>query len=311
MTVQGPPPSRLAPGAAGAGRGIGPSTQALLWMLAAGLLYSVVNALLRIMSLRMDAFQALGLVYGSTLLVMLPFVIRHGAARYWPRSPGGIVVRGTVHWLAMCIWLMAVSRITLAETTAIGFTTPLFVMVGAALLLNEPLRRHRSIAALAGFAGVLVVVAPKASGVGGAYTLLMLGSAAVFAASFLLSKRLTRIESAAVIVVWQSLVVTVFSLPLAILRWQPQPASMWLMSVVCGALAALGNYCLTRAFSAGDISASQPARFLDLLWACLLGWLIFDDRPEGTTLAGGLIILAATVWVAHRDARPARSFEDA
>lgn len=284
-----------------AARGLSPSARGMLWMAASGALYCLLNALLRAMSLRISAIQTLTLAYGSTLLLLLPWVLRAGPARFWPRAPGALLLRGAVHWVGMCLWLFAVTGISLAETTAIGFTTPLFIIVGAALLLKEPLRWDRGAATLVGFCGVLVVVAPKATGVSGGYALLMLVSAAVFAASFLLSKRLTRVEAPPVIVVWQSLIVTLLNVPFTIAHWQSPGATLWLMALACGALLAVGNYCLTRAFSTADISASQPAKFLDLLWACLLGWLVFGDRPENTTLAGGLIILLSTVWIARRE----------
>ena len=104
------------------------------------------------------------------------------------------------------------------------------------------------------------------------------------------------------IVFWQSIAVTVFSLPLAWLHWRAPTVQDWLTALLCGLLTTVGNYCLTKAFSSADITASQPAKFLDLVWACLLGWLIFGDVPTGATLAGGLVILAATLWVARREA---------
>ena len=107
-------------------RELGPGSRALLWMAASGALYCLLNALLRGMSLRMSAYQILTLVYAATLVVMLPVVVRAGGHHFRPRQPGGLVLRGAVHWLGMCFWLVAVSGITLAETTAIGFTTPLF-----------------------------------------------------------------------------------------------------------------------------------------------------------------------------------------
>jgi drug/metabolite transporter (DMT)-like permease len=271
-------------------------------MAAAGATYSLLNALLRSMSLGMNPFQILTLVYASTLLPILPLLLRRGAGRFRPHDLRGLLLRGAVHWLGMCIWLLAVARITLAETTAIGFTTPLFIMAGAALLLKEPLRWDRSLATLTGFCGVLVIVVPRLTQVSSAYALLMLGSAAVFATSFLLSKRLTRIERPSVIVVWQSLTVTLFSIPLAMANWQSPSAAAWLTAALCGLLTIVGNYCLTRAFSVADISASQPAKFLDLVWACVLGWLMFGDRPQVSTLLGGLIIFASTLWVARREA---------
>ncbi|MEY4075204.1 MAG: hypothetical protein RJA29_2561 [Pseudomonadota bacterium] len=66
---------------------------------------------------------------------------------------------------------------------------------------------------------------------------------------------------------------------------------------------ATGHYCLTRGFNATDISVTQSLRFLDLVWASLLGWLVFADVPRSTTLLGALVIMASTVWIARRESR--------
>lgn len=68
-------------------------------------------------------------------------------------------------------------------------------------------------------------------------------------------------------------------------------------------LGSLGHYCLTRGFHVADISATQSLRFLDLIWASLMGWLVFSDVPSQTTLLGALVILASTVWIARREHR--------
>jgi drug/metabolite transporter (DMT)-like permease len=206
------------------------------------------------------------------------------------------------------LWFLAVPHIALADTTAIGFTGPIFIMIGAALFFKEPMRWERWVAALVGFAGVLLVVAPKLSAGGGLYALLMLSSAPVFAASFLITKALTRYERPTVIVVWQSITVTVFSLPLALLHWQAPSAAQWLAFLACGVLGSAGHYCLTRSFSIADISATQSVKFLDLVWATALGWLVFGDSPSRWTLIGGVVICASTIWIARRESRsPTRS----
>ena len=290
--------------AVGSLRGLNPTARALLWMAASGALYSVLNALLRSMSLGMSPFQTLALAYGGTLPLMLPLVLRAGPRRFLPSDARGLWIRGSVHWFGMCLWLVAVTGITLAETTAIGFTTPLFVMVGAATFLKEPFRWPRAVSTLIGFVGMIVILAPRLTGPGpGSQALLMLAAAGVFATSFLLSKRLTRTERPSVIVLWQSLIVTILSIPLAVFTWQRPSMAALVTALGCGVLTTVGNYCLTRAFIETDISASQPAKFLDLIWACLLGWTFFGDVPETTTLVGGIIILAATVWVAHHEGR--------
>jgi drug/metabolite transporter (DMT)-like permease len=204
------------------------------------------------------------------------------------------------------LWFLALPHIPLADTTAIGFTGPLFIMMGAWLFLREPMRWERWLATALGFAGVLIVVGPRLSGSGGGYHVLMLASAPVFAASFLITKMLTRSETAGVIVVWQALTVTLFSLPMALLTWQPPGALQWLGFAFCGLLGSAGHYCLTRSFHAADISATQSVKFLDLIWASLLGWLMFAELPTQTTLLGGAVISAATLWLARREhLRPA------
>jgi drug/metabolite transporter (DMT)-like permease len=208
-----------------------------------------------------------------------------------------------VHTFGLCLWFLAVPHISIADTTAIGFTGPIFIMIGAAWAFGERMRWERWVAALIGFAGVLIVVAPKQSGTGGGYSLLMLASSPVFAASFLITKALTRYERPAVIVLWQSITVTVFSLPLALLAWQAPTLLQWLGFLLCGVLGSSGHYCLTRAYVAADISATQSLKFLDLVWASLLGWLVFADTPSRSTLMGGAVIVASTLWIARREAR--------
>lgn len=280
-----------------------PTVRGLLWSMAAGLLFVLLNTLMRGLALQLDPFLTQFLRYACGLLVMLPLVLRSGWRAYRPKHVGGQFTRGAIHTFGLCLWFIAVPHITLADTTAIGFTGPIFIMIGAALVFHEPMRWERWVAALIGFAGVLIVVMPKVSGSGGLYALVMLSSAPVFAASFLVTKALTRYERPTVIVLWQSITVTAFSLPLALLQWQWPHALQWFTFLVCGVLGSAGHYCLTRSYSVADISATQSVKFLDLVWASALGWLVFADAPSQWTLVGGLVICASTLWIAQREAR--------
>ncbi len=275
----------------------------MLWMVLGGLCFSLLNTLARALSQQLDVYQTQFLRYLMGLLVMLPLVWRHGLQAYRPVNMAGQFWRGGVHTLGLVLWFTALPRISLADMTAIGFTGPIFIMIGAAWFLGEPMRRDRWIAALIGFTGVLVVVLPKMTGEGGWYNLVMLASSPVFAASFLITKALTRYEKPGVIVLWQSLTVTLLSLPMALPYWQSPSSVQWVGFVVTGVLGTLGHYCLTRAFHIADISATQSLRFLDLVWASLLGWLVFSDVPSASTWAGALVILLATVWIARRESR--------
>lgn len=278
-----------------------PTTRGLAWAATSGALFSLLNALMRSLTQHVEPMQAQFLRYGFGLLVLLPMVARQGWRAYRPQRVLGQFTRGALHTVGLVLWFVALPHIPLADTTAIGFTTPIFVMVGAALVFREPMRWERWLATALGFAGVMIVVGPKLSGTGGWHHLLMLASAPVFAASFLLTKALTRHDSAGVILLWQAIAVSLFSLPMALAVWQPLDAAQWAGFALGGLLGSAGHYCLTKSFAAADISATQSAKFLDLVWSGALGWLVFADVPTASTLAGGVLICAATLWVARRE----------
>ena len=290
-----------------------PASRGLLWSVGAGLLFTLLNALMRQLAQQIDPFQAQFLRYAFGLAALLPMILHGGLAAWRPRHIGGQFVRGALHTAGLCLWFLALPHIPLADTTAIGFTTPLFIMVGAWLVFKEPMRWERWLATAIGFVGVLVVVGPTLSvaalggggGAGGAglHHLLMLGSAPMFAASFLVTKALTRYETTGTILVWQAITVALLSLPLALLAWRCPGPWEWAGFALSGLLGSAGHYCLTRSFRAADISATQSAKFLELVWAALLGWAVFGDLPTSSTLAGGALISAATLWIARRESR--------
>lgn len=285
-----------------AGR-LDPNVQGLLWAMLSGLLFTLLNTILRTLALQLHPLQVQFLRYVAAVVIMLPWIARAGLAAYVPRRIGGQFARGAVHALGLMLWFAALAEIPLAATTAIGFTQPVFIMLGAYLFLRETMRWERWVAAAVSLAGVLTVVGPNLAGSGGAYNLLMLVSSPVFALSYLLTKALTRHERVEVIVFWQAATVSIFSLPLALWFWQAPGLWQWLGFLAAGMLGVLGHYSLTRAFSVADISATQSMKFLDLVWAAVMGWFVFGDVPSRYTVIGGAMICAATAWIGFRESR--------
>lgn len=312
-STEGPGPADWRTRARRRAAGWSPTTRGLLWTGAAGLFFCVLNALMRALAQSVDPLQSQFLRYAMGLAVLLPMVLLRGPANYRPKDIVGQFWRGGAHSAGLVLWFLALPRIPLADMTAIGFTTPLFIMIGARIFFGEPMHWERWLATALGFAGVLIVVGPLlglgGAGVGGpaggVWHLVMLASAPLFAASFLITKALTRQETASVIIVWQAITVSLISLPLALWNWGPITPTQWFGFGVCGLLGSAGHYCLTRSFAAADISATQSAKFLDLVWSAFFGFLIFGDIPTETTLLGGSVIAAATLWVARREGRRA------
>jgi drug/metabolite transporter (DMT)-like permease len=282
------------------------TTQAIFWAAAAGFTFSVLNMFLRLISQSMHPFQTQFLRYLLGFVVMIPLMARVGFAHYRPSDIKGQFSRGLVHSMGLTCWFYALPHLALADMTAIGYTGPIFSMLGAAWLLGEKMRLDRWVAAIIGFTGVLVVVGPRLAGSGGWYSLIMLASAPLFSMSFLLTKMLTRHDSPQVIVAWQAIAVSIITLPMAIWVWQAPTPMQWFLLVITGILGSAGHFFLTHSLKAADVSATQSVKFLDLVWATGWGFLVFGDHPSGTTLIGGVIIVAATLWIARRESRMAR-----
>ena len=106
---------------------------------------------------------------------------------------------------------------------------------------------------------------------------------------------------------WQAVSITIFSAPLAWWHWHPMTATQWAGFAFCGLLGSVGHYCLTRSFAAAEISATQSAKFLDLVWAALFGFIVFGELPQPAALLVGGLICGATIWLARRESQGATS----
>jgi len=203
------------------------------------------------------------------------------------------------------LWFFAMSRIPIAEVTALGFTAPVFTTLGAALFLRERLRSYRVIAMLAGFAGALLILRPgfREIDIG---ALAQVAAAPLFACSFLMAKSATRTESSTMIVVMLSVFCTLtLALP-ALAVWRTPTLEELELLFATAALATTGHYCMTRAFKAAEVSAVQPFTFLQLVWATLLGLVLFDEHPDLWIALGGALIVTAASWMAHREVQSQR-----
>jgi len=278
----------------------------MLWMVATGVLFTVLNTVLKKVSEQLDPWVVGWLRYVLGALIMLPPVLRHGLARIRPSSYRMHFLRGLLHTGGLVLWFAALPMITLAELTAIGFSQPLFICVGAVLILGERMSAARWVAVLIGFGGVILVVHPwEGEGFSGVSpgVLLLLASAPLFSGGFLVAKFLTRADRSDVIVFWQHACVSALFLTFALSRWTAPSLEQWAWLLLCGLVGAAGHYCNTRAFQVADLSATQSVKFLDLVWAALLGFAVFGTVPAGWTVVGGVVILVSTLWLARRESR--------
>ncbi len=284
--------------AAGNLRGIG-------WMMLTGLLFVGVTGVVRHLGTDMAAVQAAFLRYMFGLLLIVPVLIRQRGVQVIPHRIGLYAARGVVHGLAVMLWFVAMARIPIAQVTALGYTAPIFTTIGAAVFLGESLRARRIGAVLVAFGGAMLIVRPGIEEVSlGAIA--QLTAAPLFAASFILAKKLTETESSSTIVAYLSVFVTLVLLPPALMVWRSPTWEELAWLFLVAVFATLGHYTLTRAFQAAELAVTQPVSFLQLIWATLLGFYVFGEQPDVWTWFGGGIVVASATYIAYRQARARR-----
>lgn len=279
-----------------------PNVQGMLWIVLSGLIFSSFMALVRHVGSHMDPIQTSFLRYGFGLLFLTPFFLRvrwpDVVAANWKLH----LLRGLMHGTGVMLWFYAMSRIPLAEVTAIGFTNPVFATIGAAVFLGETIRLPRISAVVAGLFGALLIVRPGFAAVDpGAVAMLV--AAPVFAMSDLCAKALTRRESGPAVVAYLSIFVTLVTFIPAMTVWRAPTIEEWITTVVIAGLATIGHLCMTQGFKVGEMSAIQAAKFLQLLWSALIGFAMFGETPGFYTWIGSAIIIASALFIAHREAR--------
>jgi len=276
-----------------------------LWMVAGGLLFVAVTVLVRHLGTDMPAVQAAFIRYLIGLVLVLPLMWRMRWRGIRPGSFKLYFYRGIVHGAGVMLWFFAMARIPLAEVTAIGFSTPVFTALGAILIFHEKVRLRRMLAIFAGFVGTLVILRPGFQTIE-AGSLAQLIAAFCFAGSFLFAKRMTRSENSGDILVMLTIFCTLALLPGAIYYWrEPTWTEIGWLALVA-VFATTGHYALTRAIAHAPLTVTQPLSFLQLVWAIIFGYWLFDEVPDTWVIAGALMIVGAISYLAHREAVAAR-----
>ena len=272
------------------------------WMLLTGLLFVGVTGLVRALGTDMNPIQAAFIRYGFGFVLMIPLLLKIDDISTPIKVFRLHIYRGFLHGVGVTLWFFSMARIPIAEVTALGFTAPIFTTVGAALFLGEKLRARRIGAVLIGFGGTLIILRPGFETVSiGA--LAQVAAAPVFAGSFLIAKKLTETESSSSIVGFLSIVVTLVLLPPALMVWRTPTGMELILLFFVAVLATAGHVTLTKAFQCAEITVTQPAQFLQLVWATLLGLIVFGEQPVLWTWVGGAIIVASATYIAHRETR--------
>ncbi|NHQ74635.1 DMT family transporter [Roseovarius gahaiensis] len=274
----------------------------IFWMVVTGVMFVGVTAMVKVLGTRIPAPQAAFLRYSLGLVFLLPVLGQLRRAQFDRTTWTLFLGRGVAHTVAVALWFYAMARIPIADVTAMNYLSPVYVTLGAALFLGETLALRRIMAVVAALIGALITLRPGFREVGPGH-LAMLFTAVFFGASYLIAKRASAQSSAGIVVAMLSITVTIGLAPLAAMNWVTPtwPELAILAGVACFATA--GHYTMTLAFRAAPLAVTQPITFLQLVWAVLLGALVFDEGFDLFVVLGGLVIVGSVSFISWREAR--------
>lgn len=273
----------------------------LFWMLVTGLLFIMVTALVKYMGPRLPAAEAAFLRYGLGLVFLLPALGSLKAAHLTKRQWSLFGVRGFCHALGVILWFFAMTRIPIAEVTAMNYLAPIYVTIGAAIFLGEKLALRRIVAVMMGLLGAAIILRPGFREVSIGH-IAMLVAAVVFAGSYLVAKVLADETRPAVVVAMLSIFVTLGLAPFAIPVWIAPSWEEVAILFAVAVFATSGHYTMTLAFAAAPVTVTQPVTFLQLVWATALGALVFSEPVDIWVILGGFVILSSVTFITWREA---------
>ena len=277
------------------------------YMLGAAVLFSMMNALVKLLSVEFSTPQIIwSRNIGHLVFVAALFTPRLGLRLYVSGQPKVQIFRSLCQLCSTSCYFTALAYIPLTEAASISFTAPLIVTALSVPLLGEAVGWRRWAAVAVGFLGVLIVIRPGA-GLAHWAALLCLVSAFCYALYQILTRRAASFDRPETTVLYSAVVGTCVLSVVAPFHWSwPTDTGGAIMLASLGAFGGLGHYFVAKAFRFGPAALISPFNYAQLLGAAGLGYLVFDHLPDGWTWLGVAVIVASGLYIAGREARRSR-----
>lgn len=279
-------------------------------LLAAVFLFACMDTTTKVLAAEYPAPVVVAVRYVVHALLMLVLLApTQGRQLVQTQRTGLVLLRAACLAAASLLMALALQRLPVAEATAIVFVAPLLVVLVAGYLLRERVGRFGAVAALTGFAGVLLITRPGA-GLDLAGVAFALCAACMIAAYQLLSRVLAASERTLAMLFYTALLGSLIYGLLFPWYWDGQVPTVLqaLLFLSMGVTGGVGHFLFTAAHREAPASVLAPMMYLQLLWAGLLGWLVFDHVSGPLELVGMLVVAASGVSVAINARRPLKPY---
>ena len=283
----------------------GSTSRAIGLMVTAILLFTMMDAVAKGLLSRYPTPQVIWARFTGQLIFVLLILRGRVGPVLRTRFPWLHLARCACQFGATGLFFTALGYIGLAEATALTDTNPVLITLGAALFLGERLGPRRLIGVATAMLGAMIIIRPG-FGVFTLAALLPIGAAICYSGNALITRFVGRNENAWTSMIYASLFGSVVLGGVQPFIWTAIPPGDWLLFGLMGALGTGAQLCLIRSFSTAEASVVAPFAYLGIVFAAIWGALIYSEYPDFWTIVGALVIIAAGLYVWHREARIAR-----
>ena len=280
--------------------------------LLSALAFTVMSAILKTLTARYPVGEVVFFRSAFAIIPLLAWLIwqRDLINSVRTHNLRGHFKRGFIGTFGMFLGFAALSYLPLPDAIAIGYASPLIVVVLAAVVLKEKVRTYRWTAVGIGFVGVLIMLSPYLSNGmfgGGLMSGRMMGVGAALAGAFCSAgamiqvRRLTSTEKTGAIVFYFFILASFLSLLTMPFGWRLPDQPDLLLFILGGTFGGLGQILLTESYRHADTSIIAPFEYTSMIWALLIGWIVFGELPAVTVVVGGLIVAATGLLIVWRE----------
>jgi drug/metabolite transporter (DMT)-like permease len=284
-----------------------PNARGALWMLASALTFTVMTTLIKFLGTGYPAALQTFYRQAAGLIVFLPVIVRNPRGVFRTTRPGILIFRSVAGTIGMILAFYSYSAMPLADANALSFTRTLWLVPLAAFVLGEKVGPRRVSATIIGFVGVLLMLQPSAQSGLGWPVVAALASAFLFSFTVTGMKVLTRDHSTMTLMVWAAALGFVLSIPPALFVWKwPTWFDLGLLAAM-GVLGIVTQACYIRGLTEGEAIVMSPLDYTRLIFALILGFVLFHEIPNPMTMAGAAVVIASTLYITLREHQLARS----
>ena len=233
-------------------------------------------------------------------LIITPYILKTKFKVFSTKNLKIHIVRSALNLPAMLLGFAALAMLPLEKMTAIHFIVPIIVTILAVIFLKEKIYLYRSIALVMGFLGMLIILRPGIIDISiGIYMALI--SSLIWSVVIILTKKVSKDDSAITILSHQYVYMSLFSFPLVIYFWD-QPSLKTIILILCAAMSGtILHIALNHAYKLVDVTMTQPYSFLGLIVSSIIGYFVFSDKPDFYTWLGASVIFCGVLLISYRE----------